>query len=140
ICRRGPAQPLTPTPFAKEKEKTMTRNRFHVFVLTATLLLAGASRSHAAVDPDLLVLEAKVNGVTANITALGVKVGVVDAALQQLFSENEEALLQLGDARRRDLERVLLGCALAPDGKCLPPAYLSSVLDPKCSAAAPLKK
>lgn len=98
----------------------------------AALLCAGiAGTSQAQVDIDLIILEAKVDALGITLEQAAARIEIVDEQFEVLFERREEGLIALGDARARDLERILLGCALDP-ADCIPPMYIISNLEAEC--------
>lgn len=110
----------------------MTRNRVLGMLMGSLALIGWAHGLNATEDPNLVVLESRVNAQGALINVLHTDVDVVAAQLALQFTNQETALLQLGDARRRDIEEILLDCALDLPN-CLPPAYLISSREPLCT-------
>ena len=114
----------------------MRIRRFTYPLLVLATAVVTATSAAAAVDPDLTILDKKVDGVGAAIKSTQTKVSVVGDQLKQQFDNNERGLIGYGDARRRDLEKILLACAVEP-ATCLPPALLSSAFDPRCLLVTP---
>jgi hypothetical protein len=102
-----------------------------VGTLLTLVLLACTGPAQAAVDPDLIVLDAKVNALGALLNVVLVKIEFHNAQHEEMEPVMEGALLGLEDARRRSVEAFLLRCAVDP-GPCVTPGLLISALDEEC--------
>lgn len=110
-------------------------NRNLVASLSA-FILATAVAVPAAVDPDLVILDAKTKAVSAALPALEVKIAVVDQLFKDLFVTREKGLDDLADARARQLEELLFGCAMDPD-RCVAANTVATLLTKPCQPEPP---
>jgi hypothetical protein len=101
--------------------------------LALVAALFTAASSFAVVDPDLLVLEAKVDALAAT---LGISRTQLDLYLAQRADHDatdEVMLEQLNQARQLDWEQVLLECATNPGICVMPQIFTSFALVVECT-------